>query len=381
MPEQKDLAPESFIAQGLHFVDPSTGAIVPPVQPSTTFSRDDRYRLVSPSHSYARDHNPTFHVAERMLAKLENGSGALLFGSGMAAAMAVFQTLNPGDRIVVPKVMYWGLRNWLVKFCHQWGLHIDLYETNGSGALAKAVQKGKTRLVWIETPCNPTWDVVDIAEAAGIAHEAGARLAVDSTVPTPVLTRPIELGADIVMHSATKYLNGHGDVVAGALVTAREDEFWERIREVRAEAGALLGSFEAWLLQRGMRTLFVRVNKASASAMKIAGHFDGHPRLERVLYPGLQSHPGHAIAARQMQGGFGGMLSLRVKGGAPAALKVANNCRVFIRATSLGGVESLIEHRYTVEGPDSPIPEDLLRLSIGIEAADDLIADLEQALA
>ncbi|HWM27839.1 MAG TPA: PLP-dependent aspartate aminotransferase family protein, partial [Woeseiaceae bacterium] len=214
-----------------------------------------------------------------------------------------------------------------------------------------------------------------------VAHRIGARLAVDSTVPTPVLTRPIELGANLVMHSATKYLNGHGDVVAGALVTARDDEHWQNIHRVRAEGGAILGSFEAWLLQRGMRTLFVRVNKASASALRIAEHFDGHPELESVLYPGLASHAGHDIARRQMQGGFGGMLSLCVRGGEQAALSVAKRCRVFIRATSLGGVESLIEHRYSIEGAKSPIPKNLLRLSIGIEHADDLVADLEQALA
>jgi cystathionine gamma-synthase len=376
----EDLSPETWTAQGLHFVDLVTGAVVPPISPSTTFARDDNYRLVSASHSYARDENPGFEVVEQMLSRLEGGAAALLFSSGMAAAMSVIQTLEPGDRIVAPKVMYWGLRNWLLKFCGRWHLDLSLYDSVAPDDLARTVKARKTRLVWIETPCNPTWDVVDIADAAKIAHDAGARLAVDSTVPTPVLTRPIEHGADIVMHSATKYLNGHGDVVAGALVTARDDEQWARIREVRAEGGAILGSFEAWLLQRGMRTLFVRVSKASASALRIAKHFEKHPQLERVLYPGLPSHPGHGIARRQMQGGFGGMLSLRVRGGEEAALDVAKRCRVFIRATSLGGVESLIEHRYSIEGPSSPIPKDLLRLSIGIESADDLIADLEQAL-
>ncbi|HEX2138140.1 MAG TPA: PLP-dependent transferase, partial [Woeseiaceae bacterium] len=308
------------------------------------------------------------------------GAAALLFPSGMAAAMALMQTLSPGDRIVAPKVMYWGLRNWLLRFANQWGLSVDFFDPSDADALPALVQKGRTALLWVETPCNPTWDIVDIARAAEIARSCGARLAVDSTVPTPVLTRPLELGADIVMHSATKYLNGHGDVVAGALVTAREDDWWDRIREVRAEGGAIPGSFEAWLLQRGMRTLFVRVARASETALRIARHFERHPQLERVLYPGLDTHPGHAIAVRQMRGGFGGMLSLRVKGGAPGALSVANACRVFIRATSLGGVESLIEHRHTIEGPASPIPEDLLRLSVGLETPDDLIADLEQAL-
>jgi cystathionine gamma-synthase len=376
-----ETAPETWLAQGLHYVDPVTGAVVPPISPSTTFARDADYRLVSASHSYARDENATFPLVEQMLARLEGGAAAMLFSSGMAAAMAVVQSLEPGDHIVAPKVMYWGLRNWLVRFCERWGLAISLYDSTRPGDLERAVQKGKTQLVWIETPCNPTWDVVDIAEAAAIAHDIGARLAVDSTVPTPVLTRPLELGADIVMHSATKYLNGHGDVVAGALVTKREDEQWKRIEEIRAEGGAILGSFEAWLLQRGMRTLFLRVGKASAAALQIAEHFENHPQLERVLYPGLPSHPGHEIARRQMTGGFGGMLSLRVGGGEQAALAVARRCKTFIRATSLGGVESLIEHRYSVEGPTSPIPKDLLRLSIGIEATDDLVADLEQALA
>lgn len=377
--DNRHFAPESLAAQGMHEIDAS-GAVVPPLSPSTTFARDTDYRLLSGSRNYARDHNPTFEGAERLLARLEGGAAARIFASGMAAAMAVVQTLEPGDRIVAPRVMYWGLRNWLVRFSAQWGIHISLFDPTDSEALPRAVGEGGTRLVWIETPCNPTWDVIDIARTAEIAHAAGAKLAVDSTVATPVHTRPLELGADLVMHSATKYLNGHADVIAGALVTPREDEWWQQICEQRAEAGAVPGTFEAWLLQRGMRTLFVRVLKSSASALAIAGRFDGHPLLEDVLYPGLATHPGHAVAARQMQGGFGGMLSLRVKGGAQAALAVANACRLFIRATSLGGVESLIEHRYTVEGPQSPIPEDLLRLSVGIESADDLIADLEQAL-
>lgn len=375
-----NLAPETWTAQALHYLDTATGAVTPPVTPSTTFARDEDYRLISTAHSYARDDNPGFLVAEQILAKLEGGAAALTFGSGMAAAMAIVQVLDPGDRIVAPKVMYWGLRNWLSTFCARWGLDLAFYDPDEPGDLARQAGSEKTRLLWVETPCNPTWTVVDIAEAAKIARKAGALLAVDSTVSTPVLTRPIELGADIVMHSATKYLNGHSDVVAGALVTARLDATWERICEVRAEGGALLGSFEAWLLQRGMRTLFLRVAKASATALAIAKHFEHHSQLERVLYPGLASHPGHEIAARQMQGGFGGMLSLRVKGGAEAALAVAKRCRVFIRATSLGGVESLVEHRYTIEGAASPIPEDLLRFSVGIESPDDLIADLEQAL-
>jgi cystathionine gamma-synthase len=381
MSEKSDLAPETLTAQAMHYIDPATGGLIPPIQPSTTFARDENYDLMSAAYSYGRDTNPGYLAAERVLAQLEKAQAALLFSSGMAAAAAVVQSLRPGDHIVVPKVMYWGLRNWMTHFCANWGLGLDLYDPARPEALGNTIRAGKTKLVWIETPCNPTWDVIDIADAAVIAHDAGAILAVDSTVPTPVLTRPIELGADIVMHSATKYLNGHGDVVLGALATAQTDDFWQRVSEHRLEAGSIAGSFEAWLLQRGMRTLFLRVLRASESALTIARHFDAHPNLEAVLYPGLESHPAHDIACRQMSGGFGGMLSLRVKGGASAALDVVTKCEVFIRATSLGGVESLIEHRYSIEGPDSPIPEDLLRLSIGIEAVDDLIADLEQALA
>lgn len=379
MKEERPVDPETLAAQGTHPSD-THGSVVPPLTPSTTFARDEHYALLSGSRSYARDHNPTFEPAEHLLTQLEHGAAARLFASGMAAAMAVVQTLAPGERVVAPRVMYWGLRNWLLRFSAQWGIDVALFDPADLEALTRAVAEGNTRLLWIETPCNPTWDVIDIARAAEIAHAQNAKLAVDSTVATPVHTRPLELGADLVMHSATKYLNGHADVVAGVLVTAHADDWWRSICEQRAEAGAIPGTFEAWLLQRGMRTLFVRVAAASASALAIARHFEGHPRIERVLYPGLETHPGHGVAARQMHGGYGGMLSLRVKGGAEAALAVANACRVFIRATSLGGVESLIEHRYTIEGPQSPIPPDLLRLSVGLESTRDLIGDLEQAL-
>jgi cystathionine gamma-synthase len=234
--------------------------------------------------------------------------------------------------------------------------------------------------LWIETPANPLWSITDIAGAAEIAHQAGALLAVDSTAATPVLTRPLALGADIVMHSATKYLNGHSDVIAGSLTVAREDEFWQRLLTARSGGGAILGSLEAYLLLRGMRTLHVRVERACHSAQRIAERFAGHPNVEAVLYPGLPTHPGHAIAARQMVGGFGGMLSIRVKGGAAAAIAAAARVELWKRATSLGGVESLVEHRASIEGAGSPVPPDLLRLSVGIEHPDDLIADLEAAL-
>ena len=381
MGKKTDLSPETISAQALRQIDAMTGGLTPAIHPSSTFVRDENYQLIDARHSYSRDENPGYAIAEEVLAELEGAPAALLFSSGMAAAMAVVQSLRPGDQIVAPRVMYWGLRNWLIRFCDTWGLGLDLFDSADPDALADTVREGKTKLVWIETPCNPTWDVIDIAAAAEIAHASGAWLAVDSTVSTPVLTQPIKHGADIVMHSATKYLNGHCDIVAGALATAREDDLWRRVCEVRTQAGAILGSFEAWLLQRGMRTLFLRVRKACESALKLAEHFEGHANVEAVIYPGLPDHPGHAVARRQMDGGFGGMLCLQVKGGAEAALSVAKRCKVFTRATSLGGVESLIEHRYTIEGEGSPVPRDWLRLSIGIESVDDLIADLEQALA
>jgi len=381
MSNKHELAPETKAAHALSQVDPATGAIIPSIHLSTTYGRDEDYQLIVPEQGYTRDENPGFLIPERLLAELEGGTSALLFSSGMAAAMAVVQSLQPGDHIVAPKVMYWGLRNWLVTFCQTWGLGLDLFDASDPDALATTVRKGETKLVWIETPTNPTWDLIDIAAAAEIAHGIGARLVADSTISTPVLTQPIKFGADLVMHSATKYLNGHSDVVAGAVVTAKDDEFWGRVRDVRVNGGAIPGPFEAWLLQRGMRTMFLRIRQASESAMTIANHFDNHPNLEAVLYPGLANHPGHEIAERQMQGGFGGMLSLRINGEAEDALAIVLKCNVFTQATSLGGVESLIEHRYSIEGERSPIPKDLIRLSIGIESVDDLIADLEQALA
>lgn len=380
MSDNENISPESLAAQGGHYLDPVTGSIVPPVMPSTTFARDRSYQLVAAANAYTRDDNPSFDTAESLLMRLEGGQDALLFSSGMAAAASVVQSLQPGDRLVIPKVMYWGLRNWMVDFCARWKIDLAQYDPADPDDLAAKVVATNTRLVWIETPCNPTWDIIDIETAAEVAHGAGAILAVDSTVATPVLTRPIEYGADIVMHSATKYLNGHADVLAGALVTADKNEFWERVCHQRAEVGAIPGAFESWLLQRGMRTLFLRVRHASLSAMAIARHFENHPKLESVLYPGLESHPGHDIAKKQMSGGFGGMLSLCLEGGEEAALEMVGKCEVFIRATSLGGVESLVEHRYTIEGARSPIPKNLVRVSVGIESVGDLIEDLEQAL-
>jgi cystathionine gamma-synthase len=374
-----DLSPESLAAQALGWIEPATRAIVPPVHVASTFLRDEDNQFRS-GRVYARADNPGFDQVEALLCRLERGAGAYLFASGMAAATACFLALDPGDHVVAPKVMYWSLRNWLAGFATRWGLQVDFVDATSLDAIAAAVRPGRTKLIWIETPANPLWGVTDIAGAAAIAHRAGARLAVDSTVAAAVFTRPIELGADIVMHAATKYLNGHSDLIAGALVTASKDEYWERVRMIRAQLGAVSGGFEAWLLLRGMRTLFARVEWAARSAQRLAEALSAHPAVREVLYPGLPGFAGHAIAARQMKGGFGGMLSIRVGGGEAAAIATAARVELWKRATSLGGVESLIEHRASIEGAGTPCPPDLLRLSVGIEAADDLLADLDQAL-
>ena len=376
----KTVKPESIAAQALGWIDEKTRAITPAIHVSSTYLRDpdNQYRS---GRVYARADNPAFDQAEAVMCQLEQGSAALLFASGMAAATAVFQALSPGDHVLAPQVMYWSLRNWLMNFATQWGLKIELIDMTDPAVVQAAIQPGRTKLVWVETPANPLWTITDIAATAAIAHAAGAKLAVDSTVGTPVLTQPLALGADIVMHAATKYLGGHSDLIAGVLVARENDGYWQRIRTVRAQLGGTLGSFEAWLLLRGMRTLYLRVRHASASAQRIAEHFAQHRHVEAILYPGLPGAPGHAVAAQQMKGGFGGMLSLRAKGGEAAAVATAANVELWKRATSLGGTESLIEHRASVEGAGTPAPADLLRLSVGIEDAGDLIADLEQALA
>ncbi|MEZ5751293.1 MAG: PLP-dependent aspartate aminotransferase family protein [Paracoccaceae bacterium] len=375
-----DWTKRTLAAQAMGAVDTQTRAVVPPIHLSTTFIRDEDNGYRS-GFVYARPDNATTHEAERVLAMLEEAeAGALLFGSGMAAATAVFQALDPGDHVVASKVMYWALRNWLLTEAQRWGLRVDFVETDDLDALRSAVRPGQTKLVWLETPSNPLWTITDIAAAAEIAHAAGARLAVDSTCASPVHTRPLTLGADIVMHSATKVLNGHSDVLAGVLCARSDDDFWARIRTIRKGQGAILGPFDSYLLLRGLRTLHVRQERQAASAMALAERLQAHPHVAQVLYPGLPQHPGHDIAARQMEGGFGYMLSVRVRGGEVAAIGAAARVLLWKRATSLGGVESLIEHRASIEGAGSPCPTDLLRLSVGIEDISDLFDDLDAAL-
>ena len=376
---KRDVRPETLAAQGMGRVAEPYRDIVPPIHVSTTYERGADGSFPG-GRTYSRADNPSYDQAEALIGALERGSAAMLFASGQAAAAAVFQSLSPGQRVLAPRNMYWGLRKWLVDFAAPWGIAVEFYDNASIDDLATRARQLRPRLVWIETPANPTWEITDIAAAAAVARDIGATVCVDSTVATPLLTRPLELGADLVMHSATKYLNGHSDVIGGALVTAADDALWQRIRYVRAAGGSVLGPFEASLLLRGMRTLHVRVRAACANALAIAERFDGHPKLAHVLYPGLATHPGHDVAARQMHGGFGAMLSLRLAGGEEAARAFAARLRLFKRATSLGSVESLAEHRASVEGPDTLCPPDLVRMSIGIEHADDLIDDIEQAL-
>ena len=369
---------ETLLTQAGQFIDPATGAIVPPIHPSTTYARDEHYELQG--FEYSRNANPTGSQVEDVLAKLEGADDALVFASGLAGAVTFFDTVRTGERIVAPRVMYHGGADWLRRLAERRGVDVAFFDAAEPGALERTVRAADTAVVWIEPSVNPTWDVIDVLGASEAAHAAGAVLAVDATVTPAVTLRALDLGADVVFHSGTKYLAGHSDVTAGILATRAVDARWEDIKRARTLMGGVLGPFECWLLLRGMRTLHLRYERQAANALAIARHFERHPKLEAVLYPGLESHPGHAIAARQMKGGFGAMLSLLVDGDAGDAKRIATRTRLFVPATSLGGVESLIEHRATVEGPNSTVPANLLRLSIGIENVDELIADLDQAL-
>ena len=370
----------SLSAQAMGKIDEKTRAGGPPIHISTTYLRDPDNGYSS-GFVYGRPDNETVREAEAVIAMWEEAEAAMLFSSGMAAATSVFLALKPGDHVVAPKVMYWALRNWLMTDAKHWGLEVSFVDMSQIESIRAGLKPGRTKLVWVETPSNPMWSLTDIETAAEWAHAVDAKLAVDSTVATPVFSQPLKLGADIVMHAGTKALNGHSDVVAGVLATSDLSPFWARIVANRKNLGAVLGPFEAYLLMRGMRTLDLRVREASKSALDLAERLSQHPHVAEVLYPGLPSHPQYALACKQMQGGFGHMLSIRVKGGEQAAITTAAQVGLWKRATSLGGVESLIEHRASIEGPDTPCPPDLLRLSAGIEDVDDLFDDLDQALA
>ncbi len=368
---------ETLLVHAGHAPDPATGAVSPPLHLSTNFARRPDNSLPD-GFLYARSENPNRAALERALAPLEGGAVALAFASGMAAASAVFQALQAGDHVIAPHDAYYGTAKVLREVFGRWGLESSFVSMTDSSAVERALTT-RTRLIWIETPSNPALAVTDIAAVARIARGAGALVVCDNTWATPLLQRPLDLGADIAMHATTKYLAGHGDVTGGALVLKEEGELAARLRVVQTVGGAVPSPFDCWLVHRGIRTLAYRMRGHCDNAELVAGFLERHRAVEVVHYPGLASGPGHAVAARQMRR-YGGMVSVEVRGGAEAALAVLSRVKLFTRATSLGGPESLIEHRASVEGPDSPTPPGLLRLSVGLEHPDDLIEDLDQAL-
>ncbi|RKR02902.1 trans-sulfuration enzyme family protein [Maricaulis maris] len=368
----------TLTVQALHAIDEITGAVIPPIHPATTYARDADNQLIG-EQDYRRPSGPTEKQAARVLAMLEGAPEAKLFSSGMAAITAVIESVPTGGHVIAQTEMYYGAKLLMQRAAGKKRISLNLVAPGDLHALTAAARPD-TDLIWIESPANPSWAVVDIAKTADIAHAVGATLAVDSTCAPPCTTQALALGADIVMHSATKYLNGHSDVLAGVLATREVNERWTEIGEIHSKTGAVPGAFETWLLIRGLRTLWVRFERQSTSALAIAEALQGADGLEAVLYPGLADHPGHAIAARQMTNGFGGMLSLHIAGGYEAAARFAASTRIFTQATSLGGVESLVEHRKPIEGPDSPVADNLVRLSVGLEDAADLLVDIRQAL-
>jgi len=356
---------------------PDERAVSPPIHLTTTFERDDAGEY-SGGFNYSRDDNPNRRALEHALADLEGGTDAAAFASGSAAATTLFQALRPGDHAVVADDSYYSIRAMLAEVFVPWGLRVTFVDCSDLAALRGAIRP-ETRLVFIETPSNPLMRITDIAGAATIAHAAGALLACDNTLPTPVLQRPLALGADVAVQSTTKYLSGHHDAMGGALVTPRDDAFWQRLRALQKLCGAIPSPFASWLTLRGLSSLTQRVRWQNESALAIAQFLARHPAVREVLHPGLPTHPAHLLAAKQSTGS-GGLFSFRVNGGRDAALNVAARLRRFRRATSFGGTDSLVEHRASVEGPDTPTPDDLLRLAIGLEDRADLIADLDQAL-
>jgi cystathionine gamma-synthase len=357
--------------------DPATGAVTSPLYFSSTFHYPPTGEYPN-GHIYSRESNPTRASLENVLAQLEQGEEAAAFGSGSAAANAVFLSLRPDDHIIINFDAYAGIRGLLKDIFMPWGLDVTFTDLSDLQNLSQSIRPN-TKLVWAESPTNPNFRIVDLISLIKICQQHQIKVAVDNTFATPALQNPIALGADIVMHSTTKYLGGHSDLTGGALITAKKDEQWERIRHIQHIQGAVPSPFDCWLLLRGIRSFVPRMTQHLSNAKTIAGFLSGHPKVERVLYPGLVTHPGHEIAKKQMSD-FGAMISFLVKGTKEDAIKVAQRVKVFTNATSLGGTESLLEHRKSVEGPDSPTPDNLIRLSVGLEDSHSLIADLKQAL-
>ena len=357
-------------------VDPATGAVSTPIYLSTTYERDIE-GTYSRGFMYTRNNNPNREALERGVSALEGGEAGAAFGSGMAAAMALFQALDPGDHVLAHLDAYYGTSRLLREIFLRWGLEADFIDMSDVEKVKRALRP-QTKLAWAETPSNPLLKIVDLTAVAEIVHGAGALCVCDNTW-APVLQRPFDLGIDLVLHSTTKYFGGHCDVAGGIVIAKKDDDFFQRVRTIQYSGGAVPSPFDCWLILRGMRTLPWRMRAHSENAMKVAEFLAQHPKVEVVHYPGLHTSPGHEIAGRQMSM-FGGMLSFEVKDGRDAAMSAAAKTKIFTRATSLGGVESLIEHRASIEGTGTTSPVNLLRLSVGLENADDLIEDLDQAL-
>lgn len=373
-------SPEGLQTRSIHAgraVDPSTGAVTPPLHTSTTFERDPDGEF-SRKYAYIRAATPNRDSLEACITALEGGDETIAFASGMAASMAVFQALSPGDHVLLHRDVYYGVRELMQGFFAKWGLTHTLVDMRDADAIAKALRPG-TKLFWVETPTNPLIEVVDIRVVAQAAKSAGALLVCENTFATPVLQHPFDLGADMVVHSLTKYLSGHSDAMGGSVTLKGKPELVAQIRDFQHTGGAILSPFDCWLILRGAQTLVPRVRLHCENARKIADFLAGHAKVQRVRYPGLSNDPGHEIARKQMSD-FGGMLSFEVAGGRAEAFAVAARLKLILRATSLGGTHSLIEHRASIEGPTTRAPESLLRLSAGLEDAADLIADLDQAL-
>jgi cystathionine gamma-synthase len=367
---------ETLAVHAGHEVDAATGAVATPIHLSTTFERDAEGNYPH-GYIYGRSANPNRSALEVAMAALEGGDEAAAFGSGLAASSAVLQALAAGDHVVAPTDVYHGMTKLLREVYMRWGLEASFADMTNVDAVRKAVRP-ETKLIWIETPSNPLLKITDISALAEVAHAAGALCACDNTW-APIVQRPLDLGCDLVMHSTTKYLGGHSDVTGGAIVAKGATDFFARVREIQTTCGGVPSPFDCWLILRGMRSLPWRMRGHCENALKVATWLADHARVEAVHYPALASHPGHGIAARQMSA-FSGMLSFEVRGGKEAAMAVAARTKLFIQATSLGGVESLIEHRASIKGEDPRTPQGLLRLSVGLEHADDLIEDLAQAL-
>ena len=368
---------ETIAVHAGHGVDPATGAVTPPIHLSTTFERDPDGSYPH-GYIYARNHNPNRDGLEAALAALEGGAACAAFASGLAAVTAIFQGLAPGDHVVAPQDIYHGTANVLRHLFAKWQVQASFVDMTSLDAIAAAMRPA-TRVVWIETPSNPLLQCVDIAAAADVAHRGGARAVCDNTFASPALQRPLALGCDFVMHATTKYLGGRSDVLGGAVVARADDESFAAIRTAQLYGGAVPSPFDCWLVMRSLPTLPARMGAHCANARRVAAFLSAHPKVAAVHYPGLEDSPFHAVARRQMSD-FGGMLSFETRGGKDAAMAVAAAVEVFTRATSLGGVESLIEHRASIEGPESRTPQGLLRASVGLEHPDDLIDDLAQAL-